>query len=99
MTHAPNIEQARKRFVSRIAYAYFQTWISFGFTGPEFSYERAQKIAQDLANEAFPAPQPLILSEDMIDPEWLKEGLAGVLQMLPPVKMSGAHSVEPRYAF
>jgi hypothetical protein len=62
MTFTPNIEAARKRFVERVALAYFNTWGGYGFVGPEFTYERATEIAENLAQYGFPLPRPTIVT-------------------------------------
>lgn len=74
MPFQPNIEAARARFVERIANAYFQTWASFGFAGPEFTFERAQMLGERLAQHGFPLPSaPMVMETSAIDPAKLDE--------------------------
>jgi type II secretory pathway component PulC len=76
MSYAPNIDAARKRFVERVALAYFNTWAGFGFKGPEFTFESATKTAEQLA-AAFPTPPVLHLTAN---PDVIRQEIAEARQ-------------------
>lgn len=85
MIYIPNIEAARARFVERVTNAYLQTWVAYGFMGEEYSFERAEKLAQGIAECSFPSGSPVFeLTEEDIDPMWVAEQtLEGIGSIYP----------------
>jgi hypothetical protein len=69
-----------------VADAYLKTWHGYGFVGPEFSEERAQKLGEQAAGFGFPdVPMICIDAACLDDPEIFKAMIATPMTIVPMV--------------
>lgn len=95
MAHQPNTEQARNRFIERVANAYFQTWAGYGYHGERFTFAKATEYAATIADHCFPLPTPPMVVDVDIDDENLREIL---MRSGPPVVLMSEKTVDAVYA-
>lgn len=88
MTDQPNIEAAREVFAERVALAYERTWHGFGFTQPEYSYQRALELGKQMAAMAFPYPAPPRL---VVNEAALREALGDAGDMICRIALEPAN--------